>query len=300
VKAARIPARPRAILAKLNRHPGFSIRLARLYKILATPPSTRLKAMRRRLALLLTPIPAAILAAIAILWASGFTVEEVTLVKGGVVANETRGYSVYFDRVRGVEYIVTFLEAGRADLRVAVLYSLNGSIGEVLSDASVTAGSRGYISLPRGALVDSIALKLASPPMYIPPSLMESVEPGVLRIRYEMPGMGVNALLVARLRIEWFNVTVVGEGDFTVKAELYNGWDLVGVVERSCNGVCSLEWSPEKPVTSIDVIAIKTDTRARATLLVVGLLATLTLLSTTLYVIMRRGVSESFLRFKPR
>jgi hypothetical protein len=71
-------------------------------------------------------------------------------------------------------------------------------------------------------------------------------------------------------------------------------------VERSCNGVCSLEWSPEKPVTSIDVIAIKTGTRARATLLVVGLLATLTLLSTTLYVIMRRGVSESFLRFKPR
>jgi hypothetical protein len=115
-----------------------------------------------------------------------------------------------------------------------------------------------------------------------------------------MPGVNVNALLEARLRIEWFNVTVVGEGDFTVKTELYNGWSLVGVVERSCNGVCSLEWSPAEPVTSIDVIAIKTSTRAQATLLVVGLLATLTLLSTALYAIMRRGVSESFLRFKPR
>jgi hypothetical protein len=58
-------------------------------------------------------VSAAVLVAIAILWASGFTVEEVTLVKGGVVANETRGYTVYLDRVRGVEYIVTFLEAGR-------------------------------------------------------------------------------------------------------------------------------------------------------------------------------------------
>jgi len=250
--------------------------------------------------LLLTPISAAVLVAIAILWASGFTVEEVTLVKGGVVANETRGYTVYLDRVRGVEYIVTFLEAGRADLRVAVLYKLNDSIGEVLSSASITAGSRGYISLPRGALIDTINLRLASSPMHIPPSFMESVEPGVLRIRYDMPGVNVNALLEARLRIEWFNVTVVGGGYFTVKTELYNGWDLVGVLERSCNGVCSLEWSPEEPVTSIDVIAIKASTRAQATLLVVGLLATLTLLSTALYAIMRRGVSESFLRFKPR
>jgi hypothetical protein len=39
-----------------------------------------------------------------------------------------------------------------------------------------------------------------------------------------MPGVNVNALLEARLRIGWFNVTVVGGGYFTVKTELYNGW----------------------------------------------------------------------------
>ena len=239
---------------------------------------------RERIALLVIPISAAVLIAIVILWAKSFTVEETFLVKGGITVNETGGYRVYFDRVRGVEYKILFLEArSNVDLKVAVIYRLNGSVKEALSD-SITAGSRGYIKLPRGAQIETVNLKSLNPPVSIPFSFMEGVEPGVLRIGYEMLGLGVNAILEARLRIERFNVTVIGEGDFTIRMELYDGRDLVGVVEEYCSRACNLELSPAKPVTSVDIIATRTDRRAQATLLILGLIA-LTLLTTTLYTI---------------
>lgn len=136
---------------------------------------------RERIALLVIPISAAVLIAIVILWAKSFTVEETVLVERGITVNETGGYRVYFDRVRGVEYKILFLEArSNVDLKVAVIYRLNGSVKEALSD-SITAGSRGYIKLPGGAQIETVNLKSLNPPVSIPFSFMEGVEPGVLR-----------------------------------------------------------------------------------------------------------------------
>ncbi len=251
---------------------------------------------REHVALLLIPASALILAVTVALWAKGFTVEEVTLVRGGILANETRGYEVYFSRTRSVEYTVLFLEArGGLDLRIAVVYSHNGTLGEALS-GGIAPGQRGYIGLPRGALIDSINLKTLNPPTYIPPSLVDTLEPGVLRIEYKMPSLGVNAVLEVKLRIEWFNVKVTGDRDFTVKVNLYNGWDLVGVVEERCPRSCSLEGAPDEIVTSIDIVAVSRDWRATAILSLLGIASILTLSSSTAYIAMKHsGVSKRLL-----
>ncbi len=240
---------------------------------------------RESIAILLILVSIIILIAVLALWARGFTVKEITLIKGGIVVNETRGYEVYFNRARGIEYKILLLEAkGNLDIRIAVIFIFNEKTEEILSDR-VIAGSSGYIKLPKGALIDIIHLKSLNPPTYIPPNLIESVEPGILRIEYKMPAIGANALIEVRLRIEWFNITIVRESDFTIKVEFYNGWNHVGVLEEHCSGKCILEKNLEEFITSMDVIAIERDRRAQVILILLSLTSTLTLLSSTTYII---------------
>ncbi|MEM2838200.1 MAG: hypothetical protein QW697_06485 [Acidilobaceae archaeon] len=215
----------------------------------------------------------------------GLHLEEAILVEYGV-EKDSGGYtvSIYADYTICYEY--SGVQATRFNLSLILYYG--GTSGNI-SELKIPLGGRGCIDVPRGVLDFNVPILWVGDPYRtsIPYSELEVREPGVIIAYYRNPL--VEATMVYRLLVEDLNITVYRSGEYMLRLELLEGYNIVDVKSIQCKDLCTVSIDHKPNITAYNVKGIRE--KIPSNILDLGTIAA-TILAVTLAIYMYKRQSK--------